>query len=230
MKARFFMQGENEQAQKLEQLRQNNQKMKKRLLVAAIAFGGVILILTLLIVILQACAKQDGGENVLPEEYFHPTYEGDIFEYPAYLDKRPDVIMYCASPNGTGRTTSIDPAQASEYPKTVLYLYDFLQIMMQGDVAAYNACFGEVYYKTHQPKQNFSQQMIYEAEIRFYAQSEEANGDQIWSYQLRYKLFENDGSLRRDVGSDAIVPQLITLRLSQNGEIVIEELVSARDS
>ena len=58
----------------------------------------------------------------------------------------------------------------------------------------------------------------------------EYQGDRMWTYELCYKLFENDGSLRRDVGSDAIVPLYVTLRVTPDGEIAIEDLYSARKS
>ena len=135
--------------------------------------------------------------------------------------------MYCASPNGMGRITQINRENPDGYPETVIYLYDFLQIMMRGDVKAYNDCFNQAYYKKHQPKTTFSQQMIYQAEIRF-LEDAEYQGDRMWTYELRYKLFENDGSLRRDVGSDAIVPLYVTLRVTPDGEITIEDLYSSR--
>jgi len=223
------MNHEQEQDEKIQKLQEQNKKMKKRLLIVGGAVVAVILLLVALIAILQACDAANASDGELPEEYFHPAHQGDIFAYPAYLDKSPEVIMYCASPNGMGRITQIDRETPDTYPETVIYLYDFLQIMMHGDVEAYNDCFNQAYYKKHQPKTAFSQQMIYQAEIRFLEEAE-YQGDRMWTYELRYKLYENDGSLRRDVGSDAIVPLYVTLRVTPDGEIAIEDLYSARKS
>ena len=146
------MNHEQEQDEKIQKLQEQNKKMKKRLLIVGGTVVAVILLLVALIAILQACdAANDSGVE-LPEEYFHPAHQGDIFAYPAYLDKSPEVIMYCASPNGMGRITQIDRETPDTYPETVIYLYDFLQIMMRGDVEAYNDCFNQAYYKKHQPK------------------------------------------------------------------------------
>ena len=70
--------------------------------------------------------------------------------------------------------------------------------------------------------------MIYEAEIRFAGVEDGKNGEKIATYYLFYKLYENDGSLRRDVGSDAVVPMHVVLRTTPTGEISISEWESTR--
>ena len=70
--------------------------------------------------------------------------------------------------------------------------------------------------------------MIYEAEIRFAGEEDGKNGEKIATYYLLYKLYENDGSLRRDVGSDAVVPMRIVLRTTATGEISISEWGTTR--
>ena len=164
----------------------------------------------------------------MPDTYFYPTYQGDIFEYADYLDKRPDVIFYCEDPDGLGRTTSIDADREEEFTPETLYLRDFLLIMMRADIDAYNNCFNEIYYKKHKEQEQFSQQMIYEAEIRFASEEKAANGEKTTIYYLFYKLYENDGSLRRDVGSDAVVPMRVVLRTTPTGEISISEWQTTR--
>ena len=197
-----------------------NSKMQKQLLIAAAITAGVVVVLITILLIAQACSAKEEAFS-LPDTYFYPTHVGDIFEYEAYMDKRPDVVLYCQDPNGLGHTTSVDDDKADELPAEVFYLHDFLQIMMHADMDAYHNCFDASYYKSHQKQIAFSQQMIYDAEIRFVSEEMQTNGDRCVTYYLLYKLFENDGSLRRDVGSDAVVPMRIVLRVTQKGEISI---------
>ena len=105
---------------------------------------------------------------------------------------------------------------------------DFLEIMMQADVDAYNACFNEIYYQNNKQQTSFSQQMIYAAEIRYASEEKTADGEKTVTYYLCYKLYENDGSLRRDVGSDAVVPMKVVLRVTARGEISISEWSTTR--
>ena len=213
--------------QSLQDIASRNKKMRKKLLVALAITIGVVAVLISLLLIVKACQDKE-NPFVLPENYFYPTYEGDIFEYADYLDKRPDVILYCDDPNGLGHTTEINDDPDKTFEAEVLYLRDFLLLMMNADVDAYNACFNETYYKKHKKQESFSQQMIYQAEIRFASQTQENNGDRLSTYYLFYKLYENDGSLRRDVGSDAVVPMLVVLRTSSTGEISICEWRTTR--
>ena len=211
----------------LQDIAEQNKKMRKKLLIAlAATVGAVAVLITALLIVKALQEKKNAFE--LPESYFHPTYQDDIFEYTDYLDKRPDVILYCEDPEGLGRTTSIDADREDEFSAEALYLRDFLLIMMHADVDAYNNCFNEIYYKNHKKQAPFSQQMIYEAEIRFASEEEGKDGEKISTYYLFYKLYENDGSLRRDVGSDAVVPMRVVLRTTASGDISISEWESTR--
>lgn len=221
----------NEQPQtpktELQAIADQSKRMRKKILIALAVTVGVVVVLITTLLIIKAC-REDTDDFSLPESYFYPTYPGDIFEYADYLDKRPDVICYCDDPDGLGRTTSIDADREEEFTPEVLYLRDFLLIMMHADVDAYNNCFNEIYYKKHQKVERFSQQMIYEAEIRFASEEKAANGERTATYYLRYKLYQNDGSLRRDVGSDAVVPMRIVLRITPEGQISISEWETTR--
>lgn len=212
---------------KLQNIAEQNKKMRKKLLIALAVTVGVVAILITVLLIIKASQNKD-DPFTLPDTYFHPTYQGDIFEYADYLDKRPDVIFYCEDPNGLGHTTEINDDLNKSFAPEVLYLRDFLEIMMRADVEAYNNCFNEVYYKTHKKQEAFSQQMIYEAEIRFGGETKKENGERTATYYLLYKLYENDGSLRRDVGSDAVVPMRVVLRTTPTGEISISEWETTR--
>ena len=222
----------NEQSQApasnaLQSMTEQNKKMRKKILITVAVVIGVIAVMVTVLLIVQACQKTD-GEFSLPDGYFYTAYPGDIFEYEEYLDKRPDVILYCEDPDGLGRTTSIDAEREDEFAPEVLFLRDFLQIMMHADVDAYNSCFNEIYYKNHKKQTAFSQQMIYEAEIRFASEETAANGERTATYYLFYKLYQNDGSLRRDVGSDAVVPMRVVLRTTPDGKISISEWATTR--
>ena len=212
---------------KLQNIAEQNKKMRKKLLIALAVTVGVVAMLISVLLVVKALQEKD-EPFALDDSYFYPTYKGDIFAYNDYLEKRPDVIFYCEDPDGLGRTTSIDADREEKFSAETLFLRDFLLIMMNADVDAYNNCFNEVYYKKNDRQEPFSQQMIYEAEIRFASQEEGENGEKNSTYYIFYKLYENDGSLRRDVGSDAVVPMKVVLRTLPTGEISISEWQTTR--
>ena len=212
---------------KLQNIAEQNKRMRKKIVIALAVIVGVVAVMIAVLLIVKALQQMDEPFS-LDDSYFYPTYQGDIFEYVDYLDKRPDVIFYCEDPDGLGRTTSIDADREDEFSAETLFLRDFLLIMMRADIDAYNNCFNEIYYKKNDRQEPFSQQMIYEAEIRFASEEEGKKGEKISTYYLFYKLYENDGSLRRDVGSDAVVPMRVVLRTTPTGEISISEWQTTR--
>ena len=211
----------------LQKIAEQNKKMRKKLLIVVAIVVGVIALLIAVLLIVDAL-KKENEEVVLPNNYFYPTHQGDIFEYEEYMEKRPDIIMYCSDPNGDGHITSIDAEKEETFAPEVIFLRDFLFIMMHADIDAYNGCFNEIYYKNHKMQTAFSQQMIYDAEIRYGGEETVTNGTKTVTYYLLYKLYENDGSLRRDVGSDAIVPMRVVLRVTPQGDISISEWGTTR--
>ncbi len=193
------------------------------------AWIGVILLgLILSLVIAVICLEQKAPKEIeLPDSYFSPTYEGNIMEYPAYLalDRS---VTYCNDPSGYGLTTSMTEEHRNEFPAGAWFLYQYIEILVSGDTDAYNALFNEQYYKKNDPHAPFTPQMIYKTEIRY--RTEEKDGrDTLVAFWLEYRIFENDGTFRRDIGSDATRGQNVVLRITPAGDISIEELTTVYD-
>ena len=212
--------------EELAELTLQSKKMRKRLLIVLCGVLAAILLLSALIGVLGLLfpSEQQGGDHgggETPQIKFDKPYQGDIFEYEAYLALYPEVVRY-VSDSGLGLSISEDSNRS--FDDTVWYLCDFLDIMKHGDTEAYNACFNEHYYASHTPQEPFSQQMIYEAEISLVKTATVSNGDTLKTYKLMYKLLQNDGSLRTDVGRNFASPQFVVLRESETTGITIEDL------
>ncbi len=193
---------------------------KKMIRILLIFLGGMLLLLALIPII--GLFSSHGGDGEDPSVYHYPPFEGNIFSYEPYLalDR---TVSYCADPSGYGATVSITKENRVDFDAYVLFLCDFLKTMNYGDTEAYNACFSEEYLKEHGEAAAFPPQMIYRSCIYF--QSRENDGrDILLHYRLDYMIHRNDGSLRGDVGSDAIRPQYVTLRVREDGSIRIDEL------
>lgn len=212
-------------SKELSELTLQSKKMRKRLLIVLCGVLASILLLSALIGVLGLLfpTQQEAGDlgGAPPKISFDKPYQGDIFEYEAYLALYPEVVRY-VSESGLGISISEDSDRS--FDDTVWYLCDFLDIMRHGDVEAYNACFNEHYYASHAPQKPFSQQMIYDAEISLVKTGTASNGDTLKTYQLMYKLLQNDGSLRTDVGRNLARPQYVVLRENDTVGITVEDL------
>ena len=214
----------DEQAQKLVQLREKANKTKKRVLIVCLSLIGAVALLFGLVTLIDYLVNRAPD---IPEYNFHfyPTYEGDIMQNQQYLglDRQ---IYFCEDPSGEGLKRAVNEENMTEYDTKVLFLYFYLQTIISGKEDVYNGYFNDTYYKTNQPKADFSPQMLYEMEITYQGTQTLDGGEQLVSYRLIYKIFQNDGTFRRDIGSNSGRPQTITLRVSADGTITIEKLVT----
>ena len=205
------------QKEQYEALILQNRLMKKLFLKILLIIGASLVALFLIVVGVNALLQQ-GADDADKNIFFYPPYEGNIFDNPAYLDLDRKIYYF----DGMVKR-SIEDDNLADFEWGVLYLCDFIDTMKYGDADAYNACF------TKNPQQaEFSQQMIYDTLISYESSSGDANGDQLITYKLEYRIYRNDGSLRRDVGSDVIQPQFVVLRITAHGDISIESLSLTR--
>ena len=210
-------------------------RMKKKALPILIGcISAMIVVPIVLIVILNLINKESEYDLAeLPKYHFYKVYDGDIMEYDAYL-KKDRTVRYWNSPNpnlygGTQITVTEETEDAR-----LKFLYSYLQTIIDGHYIGYNACFNDVYYQDNQPKAAFTQQMLYDIEIFYESTSAASNGERLTTYRLRYRIFENNGTFRTDIGfnpqigQDEWRDQYITLHEYSNGTILIEKLLLKR--
>lgn len=206
-----------------EERRLRSQKMRKKAIPALTLILSVMIVIpVVLMLILQNIPTKDTNDDfVYPQYSFHKPYDGDIMTYEKYL-RRDRRIRYYDNMNGNGLMETIDENTTDP---NLLFIRDYLQIVIQGDVEGYNALFNDTYFKDHEPQADFAQQMLYDITVYFYSTEGFDNGERLYSYALEYKILENNGTFRRDIGSDMMRQQFIVLRTYPSGEIEIENLV-----
>ena len=208
----------------IDALEQRSKRLKKRILLTLVCIVLGLGLLTGALLLAERLVEEKPDE--LPEfnYYFYPPYEGDIMQNPQYLALERKVF-YSAHASG-GETYAISPENAELIDPTVAYVYYYLQIVILGDEVTYNSLFNANYYEKATKQAAFNPQMIYDAQVTYQDERIEENGDRLVLYSLNYKIYQNDGSFRRDIGSDMSRDQLLTLRVATDGKISIENLVT----
>ena len=211
---------DNETVKSRETAVEQTRRMKKRILIVGAAVLAVLLLLFLTLWLVDHLANRNAGA---PDgDYkFYPPYDGDIMENEEYLGLN-RMIDYCNDPQGYGLRQSITEENEEAFDASVLFLRDYLQTVIAGDANAYNAYFNNVYFEDNQPKTAFYQQMLYNMVIYYESTEKQDGGDTLTTYRLEYMIYRNNGSFHADVGSDAILPRHVTLRISPDGTIKIE--------
>ena len=219
------MEEKNMSPEELAELRLQSGKMKKKLI---LILGGICLAVVALFAVIVLISPKDEEGN-LPENPirtyedadFYEPYQGDIMKNKEYLAL--DRKVYYS--DGSGMETSIEEDNLNEFDNNVIFLYKYLQTIVAGDCGSYNACFNQAYYQNNSPMGSFNPQMLYGSKITFYSRGNDDQG--VWvTYKLEYMIHRNDGSFRRDILSDASLPQYITLRNDSEYGISIEKIVT----
>ena len=201
---------------------ERSRRMKKRILTVGAAVLAVLIFLFGVLWLVDRLAHR--GAGVADGAYeFYPPYDGDIMENPVYLELN-RMIDYCNDPQGYGLRQSITEENEDEFDASGLFLRDYLQAVIAGDAETYNTYFNNVYFEDNEPRSAFYQQMLYNMVIYFESTEKQDGGDTLATYRLEYMIYRNNGSFRNDVGSDAILPRHVTLRISPDGSIKIEQI------
>ena len=210
------LRNQQEQQNEYEALLSANRGLRRRLFWVLAVLGGIVLLMVAVLLTLHFTLSGNGDDTSPHIDFFDP-YEGNIFEFEEYLGLDRSVTYF------DGQVyRSIEEDNGESFDRAVLFLRDFLKTMTRGDVEAYNAAF------TVSPRQKqFSQQMIYESVICYEGYTTDET-DRLIVYRLEYKIHRNDGTLRRDVGSDGMIPQWAVVRVTDSGEISIDALTAVR--
>ncbi len=212
--------------QHMEALRRQSKQMRKKVLIAlAVIVGAMALIFGLVLicdVLLKPHVETDVPEGTFD---FYPPYEGSIFFAEEYLELDRS-FCYCSSPTGDGLSLEVSIENYDEFDPSVWFLYQYVQAIVKGNAEQYNSFFNATYFRTHKPQAEFNQQMIYNTTLYLVSEQKQQDGSRLMTYRLEYMIHRNDGSFRRDVGSDGIRPQTLTVRILPDGTMAIESLLT----
>ena len=209
----------------VDSLRRQTQAMKKRMLLVIGCILGALVLLFGVITLISYLTADDANEIPEYDYTFYPVYEGDILEYAPYVAKN-RALNYCDNPYGYGLTQAVTDENRATFDARVLFLEAYIKTVIAGDSEAYNALFSEQYYKNHDPMQPFSPQMIYNIYANYDMTEKDDNGELLYTYKLSYMILRNDGTFRRDIGSESTRLQYITLRESAEGTILVDRIVT----
>ncbi|MBQ8175208.1 MAG: hypothetical protein IJ009_07400 [Clostridia bacterium] len=108
-------------------------------------------------------------------------------------------------------TVSIHEEDLSRLDAELVLLFRLVQAAMAGDHEAYNACFSPEYVASDGKVEAFTKQKLYDITFTLYEGTEQTvpvGYSSVRAYGLTYKIKDNNGSLRNDMGSDAMKEQL----------------------
>ena len=195
-------------------------KRKKIVKVILIVFA-VIIVLYLLMTALNPeewvkrwFSKDGEGDTIRPNiEFYEADWAYNIMTDEEYLEQDRRVSFY--DPD-SGATYWVEEDEISSTDEYVQFFHSYFQTIIYGDALNYAEHFSSGY--EGELPEKFTMQMVYDISLRPHA-----NADGEKSYIVNYKILKNNGTFRRDIGSDEGREYLFTL-IEEQGKLVILEM------
>lgn len=167
-------------------------------------------------------------------------YDLDIFEDPIYVGRERNIsyheygtgYLIGDSYGGTDEWQGISPeSEYAKYGDEAVFFRNYFICLISGDYENYPGFFTDNFFNYYTIPEKFTKQKIYDISVDLYNREEiEYKGTTalIEHYKVSYKIMNNNGSFRGDVGSDLYKPLYFKL-LKFNGEIKIEAITFIKE-
>ena len=188
--------------------------MKKKILKVFFVIGIGMLIMFALMYVLSLDFDKFLYKEISvdpPSTVYPPDFGEDIFKDQEYMEKDRLINFSDYRVYQDGSYISIDSENYTKYGEEAVFMYAFLQSIINGDDTFYNNCFNDKYIALEGEQKPFTKQKIYNIYIRLMQVGEAENGEEFAYVRLEYCIFKNDQTLRDDIGSDYSRTQFLTI-------------------
>lgn len=202
----------------------NEKTVQKRIIIILVA---VVCIIPILLGAIYAINLYVKAKNKMPEQtinynWYPADFNENIFEDEEYMK----LIEYEFISYTEGSVTQIiDKETANIYGKEVSFMVNYLYSIVEGNADKYNSFFSDEYYESANKKDAFTMQKIYDVDLKKQSLEkveEKGNTYTKCTFVLSYRIFENNGTFRKDIG-DGSKEQYITFT-DRNGRFLIDSI------
>lgn len=166
-------------------------------------------------------------ENELANSYsfYEPAPGEDILGDPEYKEKIRDITYYDGYGNGV---LISDGDFISRGGIGLQFLAYYFKAVREGDEQTLNKLFSEEYISENGSYKPFRPQRIYDIEVENKGEEkDEKSGNITYVYTVSYKILKNDGTFRKDIGSDMSRKQYFTV-LDNGADLYITSIVEVK--
>lgn len=193
---------------------------KKKIRIALLVFA-IALVLVIAVPLVILCFTESPWR--VKTIHFAPRYKSvDIYSDQEYMAL--DRSIHYATNDGYTIAVALKESEYALYDEGVQMLIRLVRAAERGDEKAYNACFSKEYLEKSGPDNDITMQKIYDIYITDYRQKNVTvpeGYEKVALYGLRYKIKDNNGSLRYDIGSDAEREQYISVVTDATGNAFV---------
>jgi len=201
-------------------------KRKKTMLIVVITVIALIPILLILnsidfTALYRKIKNDDEPEETRDIEFYEPKFGYDIFKDPDYTSIDKTIFFKVGAETfGIDETNTGNPGQK--------LFVDYFDAVINGKHEKYNSLFTNDYIKKHGKKDRFTMQRIYNAMVEAFPAERLNDNVVVHRYTVMYCIMKNDGTFRRDVGSDENIPLIFEVYEYTNGDVKINEITKIK--
>ena len=200
--------------------------LKKRMLIIVAALLALLVILALTANLLTRCENGDftNSETTEAKEEIkfsdeYVTDESEFLSDDKYLEYDRTISYFDPQ---TGITVGLENVDYQDYGECVAFLADLVSAIIAGDAERYNTFFSDLYFETNEPQAAFSMQKLYDISIEQYGSATPTDdGGRDYTYILKYKILNNNGTLRNDMESMSERPLYLIIHEDDAGNFAI---------
>ena len=199
-------------------LQARKKKLKKAIIIMIEVFASLCALLLILYGVTAYLGKDDSLSALNSDQFFTPDYSEDITKDELYQSKIRNVYYL---EFGTGEM--ITEANLDSLPDSAQFFYKYFNIVISGEYNEYKTLFTQEYLKRKTIPDKFTKQKIYDIEVNLYdRQNIDKDGKSIIvdTFIVKYKIKDNNGTFRNDVGSNTTVPLVFQLYKQNNGVLI----------
>ena len=215
---------------------------KKRIFALVGAFLVLLLLVLLNSIDFESTPTEEAPEApYVPDTYYayyfvDPDYESNIFENAEYkkLDKS---ISYTYNGQTVDLKNNLQNNDHESYDSPfAAFFVEYFTALAKGNAnGSFDSFYSEVFFRTHKSFANFAPQKVYDIDVRRMTDpqtitSEEKEEDtkyigySLTSFEVRYRIYQNDGTFRRDILDEDILVQYIDLLGDKSGNYTINSV------
>lgn len=204
---------------------EKKKKLKRVILITVFTFAGIGFIYLILLGVSELLLKDDNNSEQSGEiSFFTPDYSENIYENENYMSKNRNIyyLQY-----GSGEP--ITEENFDSMPLSARFFYEYFEGVKNGNYVNHSSFFTEKYQKNNTLSETFTMQKIYDIEVDLFEKRFEEEGNDritVETYIVEYKIMENNGTFRNDVGSNTLKPLVYTLHIK--GEKVLIDSISEK--
>ncbi len=207
--------------------KRNVGKTKKRMKIAIISIVALIIVLIAASFLIDKYYQRVNEKTNEPIDYtFYPVdYSENIFEDEDYISIIENGFIYYTD-SSTNLTLGISRENAYKQGDDVAFMVEYIYSIINGNVELYNGFFSDVYYEDNKKVESFTMQKLYDVNITKVASNENVEKGYVeYKFYLEYKILENNGSFRNDIGAGS-KRQYISVR-EQDNKFLIDSISTA---